>query len=83
MHASATCAIVIYVANEHAQFCGIERLIHVEYGIDVLFLKYKLCGVSHYPSQLVSLTAHSHLSGLIVKPFLRSQHKMEANSLMW
>jgi hypothetical protein len=48
-----------------------------------LFLKYKHPGVSHYPSQSVSLTAHSHLSGLMVKPFLCSQHKMVANSLMW
>jgi len=48
-----------------------------------LFLKYKHCGVSHYPSQSVSLTAHSHLSGLMVKPFLHSQHKMVANSLTW
>jgi hypothetical protein len=27
----------IYVANEHAQFCGIARSIHVEYGINLLF----------------------------------------------
>jgi hypothetical protein len=47
------------------------------------FLKYKHCGVSHYPSQSVSLTAHSHLSGLMVNPFLHSQHKMVANSLTW
>jgi hypothetical protein len=31
--------IIIYVANEHAQFCGVARLIHVEYGIDLLFFK--------------------------------------------
>ncbi len=43
----------------------------------------KPCGVSQSPSQSVSLTAHSHLSGLVVEPFLHSQHKMVANSLMW
>ncbi len=31
--------IIIYTANEHAQFCGIARLIHVEYGINVPFSK--------------------------------------------
>ncbi len=78
-----TCTIVIYVANEHAQFCGITRSIHVEYGIDVFFLRCKPCGVSQSPSQSFPLTAHSHLSGLMVKPFLRSQRKMVANSLTW
>jgi hypothetical protein len=29
--------IIIYAANEHAQFCGVARSIHVEYGIDLLF----------------------------------------------
>ncbi len=43
----------------------------------------KPCVVSHYPSQSVSLTAHSHLSGLMVKPFLLSRCKMVANSLTW
>ncbi len=48
------------------------------------FSKYEPCGVSQYPSQSVSLTAHSQLSGLMVKPFLCSQHKMVANSLtLW
>ncbi len=75
--------IIIDTANEHAQFCGIVRSIHVEYGIDLLFLRYTPCGVSHYPSQSISLTAYSRLSGLVVKPFLRSQHKMVANSLTW
>jgi hypothetical protein len=75
--------IIIWAANEHAQFCGIARSIHVEYGIDVLFPRYKPCGVSQYPSQLSSLTTHSHLSGVMVKPFLRSQRKMVANSLTW
>ncbi len=74
--------IIICAAYEHAQFYGIARLIHVEYGIDVLFPRYKAHGVSQYPSQSVSLTAHSHLSGLMVKPCLRSQRKMVANSLM-
>ncbi len=47
------------------------------------FLRYKSHGVlSHYPSQSVSLTVHSHLSGLMINPFLHSQHKMVANSLM-
>ncbi len=78
-----TCTILFYLANEHAQFCGIARLIHVEYGINVLFLRYKPHGVSQSPSQSVSLTAHSHLSGLMVKPCLRSQHKIVANSLTW
>jgi hypothetical protein len=75
--------IIICAANEHAQFCGVARSIHVEYGIDVLFSRYKPCGVSQYPSQSVSLTVHSHLSGLMVKQFLRSQRKMVANSLTW
>ncbi len=75
--------IIIYVANEHAQFCGIVWSIHVEYGINVLFLRYKPHCVSHYPSQSVFLTAHSHLSGLMVKAFLHSQHKMVATSLTW
>ncbi len=48
-----------------------------------LFPRYKPCGESQYPSQSVSLTAHSQLSGLMVKPFLRSQCKMVANSLTW
>jgi hypothetical protein len=29
--------IIIYAANEHAQFCGVARAIHMEYGIDLLF----------------------------------------------
>ncbi len=75
--------IIICAANEHAQFCGITRLIHVEYSIDVLFPRYKLHGVSQYSSRSVSLMAHSHLSGLMVKQFLHSQRKMVANSLTW
>ncbi len=30
--------IVTYAANEHAQFCGVARTIHMEYGIDLHFL---------------------------------------------
>ncbi len=41
-----------------------------------LFLKYKHRGVSHYPSQSVSLMAV-----WMGKPFLRRQRKMVANSL--
>jgi hypothetical protein len=61
---------MIYVANEYSQFCGFARLINVEYGIDLLFLRYKPHGVSHYPSQSVSLTAFSHLSGLMEAIFV-------------
>jgi hypothetical protein len=43
--------IIIFPANEHAQFCGIARAIQVEYGIDILFPMYKPCGVSQYSSQ--------------------------------
>ncbi len=75
--------IITCAANEHAQFCGVARSIRVEYGIDVLFPRYKPGGVSQYPSQSVSLVAQSHLSGLMVKPFLGSQCKMVANSLTW
>jgi hypothetical protein len=74
--------MIVYAANEHAQVYGIARSIHVEYGVDLLFLSYKPHDVSHYASQSVSLMAHSHLSGLMVKPFLHSQHKMVANSLL-
>ncbi len=67
MHDLATCTIIIYVANEHTRFCGIASSIHVEYGIGLAFLRYKPHGVSNHPSQSVSLTAHSHLSGLMVR----------------
>ncbi len=77
----------MYNNNLHRQWtCTssvIARSIHVEYGIDFLFPMYKPCGLSQYPSQSVSLMAHSHLIVWIVKPFLQSQCKMVANSLMW
>ncbi len=75
--------MIIYTANEHAQFCDIARLIHWSMASIIFFQGIKPRGVGQSPSQLVSLTAHSHLSGLMVKPFLRSQRKMVANSLMW
>ncbi len=43
----------------------------------------KPCVINHHWSQSVSLTAHSHLTGLTAKPFLHSQCKMVANSLTW
>ncbi len=75
--------IIIYTANEHAQFCGVAKSIHWSIPSIFFFQGIKPCVVSHYTSQSVSLMVHSHLSGLMVKPFLHSQCKMVANSLMW
>ncbi len=75
--------IIIYTANEHAQFCGIVRSINWSMASILFFQGIKPCVVSHYPSQSVSLTAHSHLSGSMVKPFLHSQREVAANSLTW
>ncbi len=73
----------MYTANEHAQLCGAARSIHWSMASIFFFQSIKPCVVSHYPSQSVSLTAHSHLSGLMVKTFLHGQCEMVANSLTW
>ncbi len=75
--------IIIYTANEHAQFCGIARLIHWSMTLIFFFQGIKPLGVSQSPIWSFSLMAHSHLSGLMVKQFLQSQRKMVANSLTW
>jgi hypothetical protein len=75
--------IKIYTAKKLAQFCGVARLIHWSMALIFFFQGMKPLGVSQSPSQSFSLMAHSLLSGLMAKPFLRSQRKMVANSLTW
>ncbi len=72
-------------SHEHAQLCGIARSIHWSMASIFFFQSIKPCVVqSHYPSQSVSLTAHSHLSGLMVTTCLHGQCEMVANSLtLW
>ncbi len=83
MHNSATCHNNNLRSQSTCTVLCVAMSIHVEYGIDVLFPRNKPCGVSQHSSQPVSLMAHSHLSGLMVKSFLHSQCKMVANSLRW